>query len=209
MKKGWSPESPGRSRESGEESTNMGTKEARLTERIVAQAERLAEQKSKPANGRRVKHNRNTDADEAAARAKLESKGGGATEAARKTGAPLSTLREWASGRRLGPAAHLKYGVVKETLAVRLEDLAHQMISAIPEKIEATSLKDLGAVLAQVIDKIRLLREEPTAITDSINRREMLERLIDRTMQEFPGMTREEVIEAIRDIEPRVIKFLS
>jgi len=60
-----------------------------------------------------------------------------------------------------------------------------------------------------VIDKMRLLREEPTAISESMDRRAMLERLIQRTMEQFPGMTREEVIDIIRDLKPEAIKLLS
>ena len=91
----------------------------------------------------------------------------------------------------------------------KLENIAHQLIDAIPETIPTASLKDLGATLSVVIDKMRLLREEPTAITESMDRRAMLEGLIERTMKEFSGMTREEVIDIIRDVKPEAIKFLS
>jgi hypothetical protein len=56
---------------------------------------------------------------------------------------------------------------------------------------------------------MKLLHEEPTVIAESVQRREMLERLIERTMEQFPGMSREEVIEIIRDVKPEAIKLLS
>ena len=74
---------------------------------------------------------------------------------------------------------------------------------------EAASLKDVGATVAQLIDKMRLLNEQPPQITESLNRSEILVRLIERTMEEFPGTTREQVIHVIRDVKPEAIKFLS
>jgi len=158
-------------------------------------------------NKRRVR--RYTDRDKAAALAHLQSGPGIVDQAARELGIPNETLRGWAEGQHLGPKVAQEFGVVRDSLSAKLEDAANKMVDAMPGKIEGASLKDLSATLAQVIDKMRLLREEPTAITESINRRAMLERLIERTMEEFPGKTREEVIEAIRDVKPEAIKFLT
>ena len=158
-------------------------------------------------NKRRVRHY--ADRDKAAALAHLQSGAGLIRPAARELGIPYQTLRGWAGGKHLGPKVAQEFGVVRDSLSAKLEDAANKMVDAMPEKIEGASLRDLGATLAQVIDKMRLLREEPTAITESINRREMLERLIRRTMEEFPGKTREDVIEAIRDVKPEAIKFLT
>jgi transposase-like protein len=186
----------------------MGIKETQLTERIVAQAKHLAEHKKKPTSSRRVKHNRYTDEDKAAALAHLQSKRGAATETAREMRVPVSTLKDWASGRYLPPVLE-KYGVVRDALAARLEEVAHRIIDVLPEKIEAAPVRDLSATLGLIIDKMRLLREEPTAITEATpSAREMLERLIERTMHHFPGMSREEVIEAISQVRPEAIKLL-
>ena len=187
----------------------MGTKETQLTERIVAQAEHLAEHKDKPTKRRRIKRKRYTDQDKAAALAHLQSKGGVIPETARELSIPVNTLKGWATGRGLGPAVAEQYAVLKETLSAKLADLANQLIDAMPEKIEAASLRDVGATLANVIDKMRLLQEQPTAITETIDRRAMLERLIERTLHEFPDMTREEVIELIGEVRPEAMKLLS
>ena len=40
-------------------------------------------------------------------------------------------------------------------------------------------------------------------------RQQMLERLIARTMEEFPDMSRQEVIEAIGDVRPEALKFIA
>jgi len=150
-----------------------------------------------------------TDQDKAAALAYLQSKGWRIAEAARDLGMPEDTLRSWAAGKRLPPGVREKYDEIKQGLSLKLENIANQIIDAIPDTIPTASLKDLGAILSVVIDKMRLLREEPTAITESMDRRAMLEGLIERTMKEFSGMTREEVIDIIRDVKPEAIKFLS
>ena len=163
---------------------------------------------SKPINPR-LKHYNYTDEDRAAALVYLQSNHWQIRTSARDLGIPHETLRQWALGNGLTPVAREKYREIKGSLSSKLEDIAHQLIDAIPDTIPNASLKDLGAILAVVIDKMRLLREEPTAISESMDRRAMLECLIERTMKEFPGMTREEVIDIIRDVKPEAIKFLS
>jgi len=37
----------------------------------------------------------------------------------------------------------------------------------------------------------------------------MIEHLIARTMEEFRGMSRDQVIDAIRDVEPEALKFIA
>jgi hypothetical protein len=83
------------------------------------------------------------------------------------------------------------------------------VLYVLPDKIDPASLVDLGATLGLMIDRMKLLREEPTVIRETVQRREMLERLIEQTLERFPGMSREEVIEIIRDVKPEAIKLLS
>lgn|SRR5262249_45512588 len=158
-------------------------------------------------NKRRLR--RYTDRDKAAALAHLQSGRGIVNQAARELGIPNETLRGWAAGRHLQPKVAEEFGVVRDTLSAKLEDAAYEMVDAIYEKIDEASLRDLGATLGVVIDRMRLLREEPTQITESLNRRAMLERLIERTMKEFPHMTREDVIDVIKEVKPEAVKFLS
>jgi hypothetical protein len=186
----------------------MEKKESQLADRIVKQAQLLAEEQRQAASRSRPKYKRYSDEEKSAALAQLQSSRRTIRSAAREMGIPRGTLQDWASGKKLGPTVAQQFGAVRDTMSARLEDIAYQIIDAIPAKIEEASLRDLGATLAVVIDRMRLLREEPTAITESINRKEMLERLIDRTMEQFPGITRQEVIEIIRDIRPEALKFL-
>jgi hypothetical protein len=188
---------------------DMEKKERQLGERIVRQANLLAAEQKRAARCRPgVKKTQYTEEDKSAALEHLRSSGRTIKSAARELGIPRGTLTDWAGGKKIGPKLAQQFGSVKDTLSARLEQIAYQIVDAMPAKIEDASLRDLGITLASVIDRMRLLREEPTAITESINRREMLDRLIQRTMQQFPGMTREEVIEIIRDVKPEAIKFL-
>ena len=187
----------------------MEKKERELGERIVRQANLLADEQRRAASRRpSVNKRQYTDEDKSAALEHLRSSGQTVRSAARELGIPRCTLEDWAAGKKISPKLAQQFGAVKDTLSARLEQIAYQIVDAMPAKIGEASLRDLGATVAIVIDRMRLLREEPTAITESINRREMLERLIQRTMEEFPGMTREEVIEIIRDVKPEAIKFL-
>jgi len=163
--------------------------------------------KATSAAGLHVPHNRYTDEDKAAALAYLQANGGAVNQTARELGIPLSTLKTWATGQFLGPKAVEIYRTMKESLSSKLEDVVHQMVDAMPEKIPEASLRDLGATVGVLVDKMRPLREEPTEITESLNRKDLLEHLIERTMEEFPGTTREEVIDIIRDVKPEAIKF--
>jgi len=150
-----------------------------------------------------------TDEDKAAALAYLQSRGGVINRAAKELGIPVMTLGSWAAGKFIGPNVARQFRVAREALSAKFESVAHQMLDELPDKIEAASLRDLGTTLAVVIDKMKLLREGPAVITETINRSEMIERLIKRTMGQFPGMSREEVIDIIRDVRPEAIKLLS
>jgi hypothetical protein len=193
----------------------MTSKDA--SERVIPSTGEPARNNPEPSTAPRAKRHYNvpktwrryTDQDKAAALVYLQSKGWRIAEAARDLGMPKETLQSWAAGRWLSPCAREKYHEIKQGLSSRLEDIAYQLIDAIPDSIPDASLKDLGATLSVVIDKMRLLREEPTAITESMDRRAMLERLIESTMEEYPEMTREQVIDVIRNVKPEAIKFLS
>ncbi|HKF57543.1 MAG TPA: hypothetical protein VKJ45_18940 [Blastocatellia bacterium] len=164
-------------------------------------------------------YRRYTDRDKAAALAHLRSGRGVLNEAARDLGIPYETLRGWAAGRHLSPEVAAEFGVVRDELSARIEEVIYEAIDAMPEKIEGASLKEVGTVVAQLVDKLKLLWDTPATTTESVcseaaecesmDRRAMLERLIQRTMEQFPGMTREEVIDIIRDLKPEAIKLLS
>src|SRR5262249_42234380 len=110
--------------------------------------------KPKTANSMSVPHNRYTDEDKAAALAYLQANGGALAKAARELGIPLGTLKGWATGRNLGPKAIETYYAVKETLSSKLEDVVYQIVDAMPQKIPETTLRDLGATLGVLVEKM-------------------------------------------------------
>src|SRR5262245_13920412 len=68
------------------------------------------------------------------------------------------------------------------------------------------------AAAAQLV-KINSVRDQnPDKPVDQqsqfAERQQRIERLIARTMEQFPGMTRQEVIEIIRDVRPEALKFI-
>jgi transposase-like protein len=163
------------------------------------------------AGKRRVgKRRRYTDEDKANIAVAVNLSGGNIRATARMLGIPSQTINSWMSGRSLRGEVAKKYEALQGELSAKLEGTAHRIVDGMSEKIDQSSLKDLATSLAITIEQMRLLREQPTQIIESTDgRREMLERLIERTMQEFPAMSREEVIEAIRDVRPEAIKLLS
>src|SRR5262249_22279390 len=68
------------------------------------------------------------------------------------------------------------------------------------------------AAAAQLV-KINSMRDPNAAHPDAphshfAERQEVIERLITRSMEQFPGMTRQDVIEVIRDVRPEALKFI-
>ncbi len=105
-----------------------------------------------------------SDEEKASALAALAANGGDVHRTSRQVGVPRKTLEDWSKGRGVCLAvADIRQGK-KADLADRLEDLAHQLADAIPGKIPTADLKQLGVSLGIAVDKMRLLREQPTSI---------------------------------------------
>ena len=92
-------------------------------------------------------------------------------------------MKRWASGQHLGPKVAQAYIAVKECLSAKLERIAAELLDALSEKIATATLKDAAATLGLVIDKMRLLKEEPTVISKVTDRRELIEVVIERRHQ--------------------------
>ncbi len=105
-----------------------------------------------------------SDEEKASALAALVANGGNAKLTAQQTGVPRATLQRWASGEGVHPCVPGIGHQKKQDLADRLEDLAHRLVDAIPEKVSQADLKQLGICLGIAVDKMRLLREQPTSI---------------------------------------------
>jgi transposase-like protein len=108
---------------------------------------------------------RYSDEERAEALAMLSANGGGVERTAEQLGIPVETLRNWSQGRR-HPEAVQMAADKKGPLADRLEHLAHVLLDELarPGKRAAAGLQQLATTFAIAVDKMRLLREQPTLI---------------------------------------------
>lgn len=74
---------------------------------------------------------------------------------------PESTLRSWHSGEHSPPPAEL-CAEKKEELHIELEKVAYILAGAIPGKIAEANLQQVATSLGITIDKMQLLRGQPT-----------------------------------------------
>lgn len=106
---------------------------------------------------------RYTEAEKAEALAVLEANAGNITGTARVVGIPAATLRLWRGHSAPAPAETCEEK--KQDLATALEEIARKLIGAIPEKIGEASLQQVSTSLGIAIDKMQLLRGQPTSRT--------------------------------------------
>lgn len=120
-----------------------------------------------------------SDRDRAEALAALDANGGNVSRTAQALGVPRKTLAEWRDGRTNPEVAELRQEK-KAGLADRLETIAHKLADSLPDKINQAELKDAATSLGIIVDKMRLLREQPTAISrddDSLTDSERADRI--------------------------------
>lgn len=108
-----------------------------------------------------------SDEDKAVALAALDTHHGCVREAAAFAGVPEATLADWRDGKGVSPAVGEIRAGIKRPLADRLEDIAHELADAIPERIPKASLMQVTTSLAIAVDKMRLLRNEATSINET------------------------------------------
>jgi hypothetical protein len=104
-----------------------------------------------------------SDEEKASALAALAANGGNAKLTAQQTGVPRTTLQKWAGGA-VHPTVTQMGQQKREDLADRLEGLAHRLLDAIPARLPDADLKQLSVSLGIAVDKMRLLRGQPTSI---------------------------------------------
>ncbi|HYF38777.1 MAG TPA: transposase [Gemmatimonadales bacterium] len=101
---------------------------------------------------------RYTDEEREAILAILEVNGGDTETTAAQTGVHQNTLIRWRDDlTKLGDKK-------KAALADRLEELAHILVDAIPNKVAFAPLQQVATTLGIVTEKMLLLRGEPTSI---------------------------------------------
>ena len=105
-----------------------------------------------------------SDEEKASALAALAANGGNVKLTSQQIGIPRTTLLKWAAGEGVHACVtDIGHGK-KQGLADRLEDIAHRLLDAIPGKVAQADLKQLSVSLGIAVDKMRLLREQPTSI---------------------------------------------
>lgn len=109
---------------------------------------------------------RYSDEDRANALAALAANEGNVNHTANQLGIPAKTLESWAKGQRHPEAAQL-CEEKKPELADALEEVARKLADAMPGKVADAGLRDTAIALGIAVDKMRLLREAPTSITQT------------------------------------------
>lgn len=134
-----------------------------------------------------------SDEDKATALAALDANGGNVQRTARTLGIPEPTLRGWARKRGIHPTVVELHDQKKGSLADELEEIAEKLAGAMPGKVAEASLQQTATSLGIVIDKMQLLRGQPTNITDDASltdaeRATRIVRLLDaaRTRRDGP-----------------------
>lgn len=118
------------------------------------------------------KRHRYSDEDRANALAALAANGGNVNLTARQLGIPETTLRQWSKGQRRPEAAQMSEGK-KEPLAERFEGIAYALLDHAGESLTDLNARDAIFSAAIAVDKMRLLREQPTAINKNDNAHSM------------------------------------
>lgn len=147
-----------------------------------------------------------TPEDKAASLAALAANGGNLAKTARQVGVPRKTLALWAQRVQEATPADAttppKKGVAAEVaamlpdasacLADKLEHVANVLTGHLtdPEKIADASLNQIAVAAAVAIDKMRLLREQPTSISGA-------------------ALTDEERTRRLKDLQERVRRRLA
>jgi len=126
-------------------------------------------------------HRSYSERERAEALAALDAFGGNVLATARALDMPARTLEEWSKGRGVhADVAELR--VQKRVgLAAQLETLAYRIVEAVtPEDIQKASLRDKMVACGIIIEKVQLLRGQPTQIAFVAVVRETLQELQSR-----------------------------
>lgn len=107
-----------------------------------------------------------SDNDKAAALAVLAANGGDLRKTARDLSIPYSTIRKWANDKGINSDVVNEVTSKKKNLADSLEEIAQNLVDAMPGKITAANLQQVATSLGITIDKMQLLRGKPTGIVD-------------------------------------------
>src|SRR5438552_2907279 len=110
---------------------------------------------------------RYSDVEKAGALLVLEACEGNYSEAAMQTGIPIMSLHDWSMGKGVCPALTEIRNAQRPALADMFESVAYKLTAAAlgdDDRIERASVRDLLIGAGIAVDKMRLLREQPTDI---------------------------------------------
>lgn len=139
-----------------------------------------------------ARQTRYSDEDVARVIALVDANEGNTAETARQTGIPQRTIHHWTSDRTaLVPDSQtvLPY---KRALADRFEEEAHAALDHASRMRNRAEYRDSMVAAGIAVDKMRLLRDQPTEIVTSAEERdrlltEILTRVLDRMNASEPG----------------------
>lgn len=139
------------------------------------------------------KRKKYTEQDKALALATLDANAGSLRKTSEQLRIPVATLDDWSKGRTVTPKIEQLRTENKIELSEKLDNIAHLLADAIPAKIDRASLLQASTSLAIAIDKMRLLREQPTQINqNNVNlteseRTERITSILDRARTRRAG----------------------
>lgn len=157
---------------------------------------------------------RYTDGEKAAALETVNLCGGNVTEAARMTGIERETLREWAKGVNVSDQIYADYAAKKagRTTAV-VRALNARLAEALfnEDKIEAARYGELVTAFGVTFDKLRLIDEKPTSITESRNAAELRREADAALALLLPdyGNDKAAALAAMREIAPTLSEYVN
>lgn len=122
---------------------------------------------------KRKPQRRYTEAQRAAAVAAVLANGGNVFRTSREIDIPSKTLEHWVKGEAR-PEAATTGEQKRGTMAEELERVAWKLLGSIEGKIESAPLSHTATAMGIAIDKARLLRGQPTTITQHDERRSIV-----------------------------------
>lgn len=145
--------------------------------------------------------------------ASLKANGGNYSKTSREWSVPRATLIRWKEGK--GPDGQEVLDLVPQKvieLSDKLENIAHMLTEAIPEKIQEAKLQNIVASLGIVIDKRNLLRGQPTSISENRTVAQQYEGAVNRLIADAKkngvDVDRSEAIDLLDLYHPGVKKII-
>ena len=105
-----------------------------------------------------------SDREKGAALAFLDFNGGNVERSAKALGIPRKTLDEWAKGRNQSAGVADIRREKKEDISALIERAVREMVGASAGKLDGASFQQLWTGVGIAVDKMQLLKGEPTAI---------------------------------------------